>query len=179
MKWLWPHTELIQASSAELQMGYHNANTLSCCQCNFWYVLIKEKKKGDGHTHTHKKNPTHFAKLIIHFNSNSPMSCASLIPNYKTPRQHFSWFSSRFPLASAFLIKLEMKTAQPNLCRCLTIRIFYNHKMVLFLFYFRNSLNRSVLSCAVDPISQHVTLRSNIMTKEEIWEISINVTKKL
>lgn len=50
---------------------------------------------------------------------------------------------------------------------------------VLFLFYFRNSLNHSVLSCAVDPISQHVTLQSNIMTKEEIWEISITVTKKL
>lgn len=98
--------------------------------------------------------------------------------SYEPLRQHFSWSSSIFPLASILSIKPEIVTAHPTF-RCLQMRIFCDLKMVLFLFQFQNSLNHSALSCEVDPNSHHVTLQSNTIQKAEIWEIHVTVTKKL
>lgn len=57
-----PHTELMQEFTAEIQMGYHNPNT--CLAGNVISNRATKKKKKS------------FAKVLIYFNCNSPMSCA-------------------------------------------------------------------------------------------------------
>lgn len=68
------------------------------------------------------------------------MSCASFY-QLGTPQTALFMVFSKFPLASILSIKPEIVTTQLTF-KCLQMRIFCDHKTVLFLLQLQNSLNR-------------------------------------